>query len=50
MNATTNAVPAALLDTLGVALAAASVAGPAWADDYFVRQWETADKEIIKID
>lgn len=23
---------------------------PAWADDYFVRQWEIADKEIIKID
>ena len=50
MNATTNAVPTALLAVLGVALAAASVAGPAWADDYFVRQWETADKEIIKID
>lgn len=50
MNATTNAIPTALLAALGVVLAAASVAGPAWADDYFVRQWEIADKEIIKID
>ena len=26
-------------------------AGPAWAfDDYYVRQWETADKEVIKLD
>ena len=48
----TGAAPLAAL-CLAVAAAAAVLAGagPAWAfDDYYVRQWVTADKEVIKLD
>ena len=39
------------LAACGLAVAALASAGSAWAlDDYYVRQWETADKEIIKLD
>ena len=39
------------LAACGLAAAALAGAGSAWAlDDYYVRQWETADKEIIKLD
>ena len=53
MNATATAVraPAPPLAACGLAAAALAGAGSAWAfDDYYVRQWETADKEIIKLD
>lgn len=52
MNTTRNTPTAALLAALGlVAVAALAGAGPAWAfDDYYVRQWEIADKEVIKLD
>ncbi len=52
MNTTRKTPTVALLAALGL-VAAAALAGPglAWAfDDYYVRQWEIADKEVIKLD
>ncbi len=52
MNTTRKTPTVALLAALGlVAAAALAGPGPAWAfDDYYVRQWEIADKEVIKLD
>ena len=52
MNTTRNTSTAALLAALGLVTAAVLAgAGPAWAfDDYYVQQWEIADKEVIKLD
>ena len=53
MNTTATAARALALPLAACGLAAAALAGAgsAWAfDDYYVRQWETADKEIIKLD
>ena len=52
MNTTATAARALALPLAACGLAAAALAGAgsAWAFDYYVRQWETADKEIIKLD
>ena len=52
MNTRKTPATAALLAALCLATTAALAgAGPAWGfDDYYVRQWETADKEVIRLD